>query len=42
VTFARRRPIAAFLVLALGAAWTVLTLPLLVGLPQDPFKLPYS
>ena len=39
VTFARRRPIAAFLVLALGAAWTVLTVPLLVGLPQDPFKL---
>jgi uncharacterized protein len=38
-TFARRHPVAAFLVLALGLGWTVLTVPLLVGLPQDPFKL---
>jgi membrane protease YdiL (CAAX protease family) len=37
--FARRRPITTFLALAFGIGWPMLTLPLLVGMPSDPFLL---
>src|SRR3712207_1752568 len=36
---ARRHPITAFLVLALGIGWAGLVIPLLVGLPLEPFLL---
>lgn len=38
-SFARRHPGPAFLIMALGFGWAVLTVPLLVGLPQEPFLL---
>lgn len=38
-TFARRRPITTFLVLVFGIGWPMLTVPLLVGMPSDPFLL---
>lgn len=37
--FARRRPITTFLALVFGIGWPMLTLPLLVGIPTDPFLL---
>lgn len=36
---ARRRPVLVFLVLALGLGWTALTVPVLTGLPGEPFLL---
>lgn len=38
-SFVRRWPIAAFLALVFGIGWPTLTLPLLAGVPQDPFLL---
>jgi membrane protease YdiL (CAAX protease family) len=37
--FARQRPITAFLIVAFGIGWPALTLPLLAGIPADPFLL---
>ncbi|MEX5303270.1 CPBP family glutamic-type intramembrane protease [Kocuria sabuli] len=36
---ARRRPVTVFLVLALTLGWTALTVPVLTGLPGEPFLL---
>ncbi|MEX5270271.1 CPBP family glutamic-type intramembrane protease [Kocuria sabuli] len=36
---ARRRPVTVFLVLALGLGWAALTVPVLTGLPGEPFLL---
>jgi uncharacterized protein len=38
-TFARRRPITTFLALVFGIGWPMLTVPLLLGMPSDPFLL---
>ena len=38
-SFARRQPITAFLVLALGIGWVSLGIPLLAGIPMAPFLL---
>ena len=38
-SFARRRPMTTFLALAFGIGWPMLTLPLLAGVPADPFLL---
>jgi uncharacterized protein len=38
-TVARRRPMTTFLALVFGVGWPMLTLPLLVGVPSDPFLL---
>jgi len=37
--FARRRPISAFLVLALGIGWPVLAIPAVIDAPGEPFLL---
>lgn len=37
--FMRRRPVAAFVTLAFGIGWPVVTVPLLAGMPADPFLL---
>ena len=37
--FARRRPVNAFVALAFGIGWPAVTLPLLAGMPADPFLL---
>jgi nitrate reductase NapE component len=37
--FARRRPIAAFLLLALGIGWPVLAIPAIIDAPGEPFLL---
>lgn len=38
-TIARRRPMTTFLALVFGLGWPMLTVPLLVGVPSDPFLL---
>lgn len=38
-TFARRRPMTTFLALVFGIGWPMLTVPLLAGVPSDPFLL---
>jgi membrane protease YdiL (CAAX protease family) len=38
-TFARRRPLTTFLALVFGIGWPMLVLPLLAGVPADPFLL---
>lgn len=38
-TLARRRPVTTFLALVFGVGWPMLTVPLLAGVPADPFLL---
>jgi len=38
-SFARRRPMTTFLALAFGIGWPMITVPLLAGMPADPFLL---
>jgi CAAX protease family protein len=38
-SFAQRRPVEAFLVLALGIGWIVLAIPAIAGIPMAPFLL---
>ncbi len=38
-SFARRRPLTTFLALVCGIGWPALTLPLIAGVPADPFLL---